>query len=277
MNAQQELIEQIKEKQLILTVTAGRTGTTFLHALFKLFPNVDSFHEADPNFLHVLKRIQTQPSAATKFLVEYKLPAIVACKSKTYVETSHLFCKGFLEPLINLGIRPDLVLLRRNPRNIAWSLLERQTVPARTPLGANYLVCPSDPNTLPLPLWERLTDYQLCFWYALEIERRQHRYREFMLRLGGKVYDVTASELNNAEKFLEMAEILSLDITDSETLLKQHQQVSSITHNKNPGSMEAAFDLDEAEKMVWEGVAYYEPLLRQQVEDRYRDEISPVG
>jgi len=274
MNTHQELIKQIREKQLILTVTAGRTGTTFLHNLFKMFPNVDSFHEEEPNYRHVLRRVQTQPAAATRFLKEFKLPAIAACKSKTFVETSHLFCKGFLEPLINLGVYPDIVLLKRNPRNIAKSLLERQTVPGRTSLGTDFLVSPSDPNSLPLPLWEGMSDYQLCFWYALEIERRQYRYQEYMIRLECNVCDVTANELNNPDKFLEMAETFSLDIYDRDALLQRHHQASSIIYNKNPRRMEIAFDLDEAEQVVWEGISHYEPFLRQQVTDRYRDEIS---
>lgn len=271
MKTQQALLELIRKKQLILTVTAGRTGTAFLCNLFKLFPNLDSFHEVEPNYRHVLRRIQTQPAAATNFLIHYKLPAIAECKSKTYVELSHLFCKGFLEALVNLGVYPDLILLRRNPRKIAWSLLERQTVPGRTSLGTAYLLCPSDPNTLPLLAWEGLTDYQLCFWYALEIERRQNRYRDYMIRLGKNVYDITANELHNPEKFLDMAKIFSLDIHDRDALLNQHQQVSSITYNKNRMSMKPDFDLDEAEEAVWEGISYYEPFLRQQVAVRYKD------
>ena len=276
MDTQQDLIGKVKEKQLILTVTAGRTGTTFLHQLFKLLPGVDSFHEEEPNYLHVLRRIQTQPAAATRFLREFKLPAIIACKSKTYVETSHLFCKGFLEAMINLGVYPDLILLRRNPRNIAWSLLERLTVPGRTSLGTDYLVCPSDPNTLPLPLWEGLSDYQLCFWYALEIERRQYRYRDYMKRLGSTVFDVTANELNNPDIFLEMADAFSLDIKDRVELVRQHQRVSSRIYNKNLTKIESSFDLDEAEQVVWQGITHYEPLLRREITDRYLNERSGI-
>ena len=272
MGTQQALIEQIREKQLILTVTAGRTGTAFLHNLFRLFPNVDSFHEEEPSYLHVMRRVQTQPAEATRFLKKFKFPVIAACKSRTFAETSHLFCKGFLEPMINLGVYPDLVLLRRNPRRIALSLLGRNTIPGRTSTGTDYLVCPSDPGTLPLPLWEGMTDYQLCFWYALEIERRQHRYGNTMQQFGRKVCDYTANELHNPDSFMEMAETLSLDTPDREELLRQHREVSSTDYNKTPEVREQAFDIDGAEQEVWEVVLYYEPLLRQRVTDRYKDE-----
>ena len=274
MGTQQALIEQIREKQLILTVTAGRTGTAFLHNLFRLFPNVDSFHEEEPSYLHVMRRVQTQPAEATRFLEKFKFPVIAACKSGTIAETSHLFCKGFLEPMINLGVYPDLVLLRRNPRRIALSLLERNTIPGRTSTGTDYLVCPSDPNTLPLPLWEGLTDYQLCFWYALEIERRQQRYGQYMLQLGRKVCDVTANELHNPDEFLKMAATFLLDIPDRDELLRQHREISSIDYNKTPEVREQAFDIDGAEQEVWEVISYYEPLLRQRVTERYKDEVS---
>jgi hypothetical protein len=276
MGTQQALIEQLREKQLILTVTAGRTGTAFLHNLFRLFPNVDSFHEEEPSYLHVMRRVQTQPAEASRFLIKFKFPVIAACKSRTFAETSHLFCKGFLEPMINLGVYPDLVLLRRNPRRIALSLLERNTIPGRTSTGTDYLVCPADPGTLPLPLWEGLTDYQLCFWYALEIERRQQRYGYYMIQLGRKVCDVTANELHNPDIFLKMAATFLLDIPDRDELLRQHREISSTDYNKTPEVREQAFDLDVAEQAVWEGVSYYEPLLQQRITNRYRDEVSDM-
>jgi len=274
MGTQQALIEQVREKQLILTVTAGRSGTAFLHHLFRLFPDVDSFHEEEPSYVHVMRRVQTQPDEATRFLTKFKFPVIAACKANTVAETSHLFCKGFLEPMINIGVYPDLVLLRRNPRRIAMSLLERNTIPGRTATGTDYLVCPSDPNTLPLPLWEGMTDYQLCFWYALEIERRQHRYGDYMQQLGRKVYDCTASELHNPGKFLEMAATFSLDIADRDELLRQHQEVSATDYNKTPEVREQVFDVGGAEQEVWAGVSYYEPLLHQRVTERYREVVS---
>jgi hypothetical protein len=273
MGTQQALIEQIKEKQLILTVTAGRTGTAFLHHLFRLFPDVDSIHEEEPSYVHVMRRVQTQPAEAARFLTTFKFPVIAACKANTIAETSHLFCKGFLEPMIKLGIYPDLVLLRRSPRHIALSLLARNTIPGRTATGTDYLVCPADPNTLPLPLWEAMTDYQLCFWYALEIERRQHRYGEYMQQLGRKVYDCTASELHNADKLLEMAEIFSLEIADMDELLRQHREVSSTDYNKTPEVRAHSFDVEGAEQEVWEGISYYEPLLHRRVLDRYPSEV----
>lgn len=269
MNADQELLHRLSRKQIILTVTAGRTGTRFLDKLFSLLPGVYSLHEGEPDYKHVLRRTQTQPSAGLRFLIQHKLPAIAASPADIYVETSHLFCKGFMEPMLNLGLLPDIVLLRRPPGEVAMSLLERNTVPARTTLGSTYLLCPTDPNTLPLTSWEALSDYQLCFWYALEIERRQIRYREYYRQLGGRVFDTTARELNDPDRFIAMAEAFSIPVGNRDVLLRRHAEVAAVTHNRNPHKLVTSFDAGAAEEAVWERVAYYEPLLREHVADRY--------
>ena len=270
MGTQQALIEQIKQKQLVFTVTAGRTGTDFLYNLFRLFSAVDSVHEDEPSYVHVMRRVQTQPAEALAFLTRFKFPVIAACKSKTYAETSHLFCKGFLEPMISLGIYPGLLLLRRNPRSIALSLLERNTIPGRTSTGTDYLLCPDDPNTLPLPHWTGLSDYQLCFWYALEIECRQQRYAEFMQQLGSRVFDCTANELHNPDRLLDMAQCFSLAVDDQEGLLRRHREISQTDFNKTPVKQRPVEDLELSEEGVWAAIAYYQPLLRQRLLDRYR-------
>ena len=74
--------------------------------------------------------------------------------------------------MLGLGLLPSLILLRREPRLIALSNLERYAIPARTRLGLEWLLQPNDPDVLQLPAWRRMSDYQLCFWYALEMERR---------------------------------------------------------------------------------------------------------
>ena len=271
MGTQQALIEQIREKQLIFTVTAGRTGTAYLHNLFKLFPGVDSVHEDEPSYVHVMRRVQTQPAEAVSFLTRFKFPVIAASKANIYAETSHLFCKGFLEPMIGLDIYPDLLLLRRNPRSIARSLLERNTIPGRTSTGTDYLLCPDDPNTLPLPHWTGLSDYQLCFWYALEIECRQQRYGDYLRQLGSNVFDCTANELHSPDCFLAMAETFSLDAKDRQVLLRRHGEISKTDFNMTPVKQQANENLETSEQEVWEAIAYYEPLLRRRLMGRYGD------
>jgi hypothetical protein len=179
------------EKRIIFTVTSGRSGSAYLSQLLQAVPGLHAEHEPEPNFAHVMRRVQHNPAIAFAFLREHKLPAIAKVAEPVYAETSHLTCKGFIEPMIQLGLRPGLIFLRRSPREVAWSLQERNTIPGRTPLGCAYLLEPRDPFVLPLIGWETLSDYQLCFWYALEIEHRCLRYVALASELGLPTADDT--------------------------------------------------------------------------------------
>jgi hypothetical protein len=267
----------VRAKTLVVTVTAGRTGTTFLTHLLALCPDTTSLHEPEPSFVPVLRLAQHDPDLARRFLLAYKLPFVAALPTRRYVETGHLLCKGFLEPLLALGVAPHAIALRRAPRRVAASLLSRRTVPGRGKLGLKYLLHPGDPGVLALPGWTRLSDYQLCFWYALEIERRQRAYRGPVAAAGGAWVDVTAEELHDAGRFIALAEALSLldADTDREALRAAHGRIAATTHNPNPAAIAVA-DPAAAEEAVW--AAIDAPDLRAWVESRYPAEgaIRPL-
>lgn len=262
-------MKTICKKSLIFSVTAGRSGSKYLANLLDAVPGVHAEHEPEPNFVHVMRRSQHNPSIALSFLRDHKLPAISNVAEPIYAETSHLTCKGFIEPLIMLGLRPSLILLRRPPRQVAFSQLERLTVPARTQLGLTYLLEPRDPFVIPLPGWESLTDYQLCFWYAIEIERRCLRYAAMANRLGLALTDVTNEELNNWSIFSRLLADLNLPTTD--TVRESHARISAQAHNLNPSKLEkpSPDELAASEEIVWNRIAYFEPLLRQDIQARY--------
>ena len=258
----------VRAKTLVVTVTAGRTGTTFLTHLLALCPDTTSLHEPEPSFVPVLRLAQHDPDVARRFLLEYKLPFVAAVPTRRYVETGHLLCKGFLEPLLALGLAPQVIALRRAPRRVASSLLSRRTVPGRGKLGLKYLLHPGDPGVLALPGWARLTDYQLCFWYALEMERRQRVYRAPVETAGGAWVDVTAEELHDAERFLAAAAALSLldADTDRAALRAAHARVAAKTHNPNAATVVVADPAGE-EEAVWAAVG--DGSLRAWIESRY--------
>jgi hypothetical protein len=186
--------EILREKTLVFTVTTGRSGTGLLASLLSRLPNTTALHEPDPSFISVMRTVQTRPKVAKEFLCEEKLPFIAKQNARVYVETSHLFCKGFLEPLLELGVRPALIFLRREPRDVARSMYRLNTIPGRTKKGRTYYLQPNDPDTLFVSDSDSLTDYQLCFWYCLEIERRQQLYQVLADR-----YDLAASILTFSE------------------------------------------------------------------------------
>ncbi len=207
-----QISEQIRRKRLIFTVTTGRSGTAYLTAVFGYMKGVHAFHEPAPEYVSCLRQVQSQPELARQFLLEEKLPAIAADTAKIYVETSHLFCKGFVEPLLELDIVPDLVIHRRPIRDISLSLYKMGTIPGRTSKALRFYLIPEDKSVLPLNNWQELHDYQLCYWYCLEIERRARHYKELFRNRGGRVTETTLSGLKTAAGLKQLMKDLNLSL-----------------------------------------------------------------
>lgn len=207
-----ELIKHIKQKRLIFTVTTGRSGTAYLKEVFGYMKNVHSYHEPQPEFETVLRRIQTEPELSRQFLVEKKLPQIAKDTATVYVETSHLTCKGFLEPLLEMNIIPDLVIHRREPRDVSLSLLKMGTIPGRTEKALRFYLSPEDPGVLQLRNWQKMHDYQLCYWYCLEIERRARKYHKVFLQHGARVTETTLNSLKTVKGLRKTMKELDLSL-----------------------------------------------------------------
>ncbi len=198
------------KERLIFTVSTGRSGTNLLQRMGALLEDVVSEHEPEPKFSRVLREVQRTPGFAREWLERVKLPAVAVVPGRIYFETSHLFAKGFLEPLLDLGIVPDIVVLRREARAVASSLYELGTIPSRTETGRSFLLQPDDPGVLPLSGWTDLHDYQLCFWYCLEMERRARLYADDVRGRGGRVTEVTFARLLD-DGFTQVVKELELE------------------------------------------------------------------
>jgi len=266
----------LADKTLVFTVTAGRTGTAYLEKLLGEMPGVWAGHEAQPNFVHMMRRVQSEPWAAERFWDKHKAPFIAQQAGPVYAETSHLFCKGFLELLLQRGLTPKLIGLRRHPRAVAKSFMERQCIPGRTLAGLSYCLMPGDPLTLPLPGWERAHDYELCFWMALDMEERLHRYRLHYLERGLEIFDTTARELNGLSQFQALLDYIGVDWRQAEAAVAAaHARLSEGSHNPSPNKMRAdPAALEKLEARVWDCLRFYAPGLRQRVEGRYAAEAE---
>jgi hypothetical protein len=196
----QKMIEAIKKKKLFFTVTTGRSGTGYLAHTLNKHPKITATHEPNPAFHHELRNIQNDPNRARQFWLENKIPKILESNKNVYIETSHLICKGFLESLIELEIVPNLILINRNKRAVAQSMLKLNTTPGRTTLGLSYYLHPSDDVKLPIKNWENLSDYQLCYWYTLEIAARQKYYANKFKELGSKIFILNFEYFINSNK-----------------------------------------------------------------------------
>jgi hypothetical protein len=233
-------------------VTTGRSGTAFLTTLFLYVPGVEAFHEPEPEYYPILRDVQTDRRLAKRFLVEKKLPAIASHTGSVYVETSHLFCKGFLEPLLALDIVPDLIIHSRPHRQVATSLLKMGTVPGRTTKGLQFYLSPGDPVVLKLPKWETLHDYQLCYWYCLEMGKRARRYEMLYAELGGVTVRTTLDEVKTARGFMRLVNDLKLRKPNWFNRLRQIRnsrfKVNESKITKKP--VQLPTDLDELEAEV---------------------------
>lgn len=242
----------LQKKRLIFTVTTGRSGTGYLSEMLRFLPSVASYHEPEPKFSHVMRTVQSDRESAYAFWIERKLPWIANERGPIYIETSHLFCKGFVEALLDLDMMPDLIVLSRPWRQVAMSLYELNTIPGRTPDGLTFLLSPDDPSVLPLPGWEGLHDYQLCYWYCVEIARRMNRYKEFFLQNNARVVDTSTGEITTAEGMQNLIEGLDLPRPDAPAwrayLENRQKKINTKRQAKDRGAREKVQDIDDLEK-----------------------------
>lgn len=204
-------LEKLRSKRLIFTVTTGRSGTKYLaQRLDKVSNKVIALHEPKPRFSSVMRMVQSDADLAVRFLTNQKLPYIAQLDCDVYIETSHLFSKGFFEPTLALGLRPSIIYLKRSKRVVAESLNMLQTIPGRTESGLEFLLSPTDPGVLAYPNWEQANDYQLCYWYCLEVERRARHYREVCNELDLQFAEIEISEIDDPRIFTRLVTTLGI-------------------------------------------------------------------
>jgi hypothetical protein len=193
----QDALRSVLERRLIFVISTGRSGTEYLTQVLGLFQSVHAEHEPEPSFTNAFRTIAAAPHLARQFWLDHKLPAIARSPAPIYAETSHLACKGFLESGIELGLRPTLVHLVRPYRDTARSMLALDTIPTRTYKGVRFYLGPDDRVFLPVPraVFERWHDYQLCYWYCLEIGERARVYAERFRPLGVAVERVDLDDI----------------------------------------------------------------------------------
>jgi hypothetical protein len=246
------------ERRYVFTVTTGRSGTGYLAYVLSLLRNVQSYHEPEPNFAAVMRDVQVDPSIATHFLLRRKLPHYAKVANRdVYVETSHLFCKGFLNAWLEISELPvpDLVVLRRPPRKVAKSMMRLNTVPGRTEEGLRWYLAPSDPSNFTLlQEWKSLCDYQLCYWYCLEIGRRQESYAARIEQQGGKVVECTTSSIATWSGFNSLRKQLNLPLFTTAGLVRYirnaGKRINSQAKYKNSDLSYTDSELDHLEAEV---------------------------
>jgi hypothetical protein len=206
-----DIIDRLSSKRLCFSVTSGRSGTKLLAELLRKSAGLVAEHEPAPRFNYVLPAILICPEAAGWWLSSEKLPAILerVGTRDTYAELSHLTCKGFIEPMLELGLRPAFVIISRSACDVAKSLFRLGVIPERTGSGRLVLMSPKHSQFLPFDDWEKLSDYQLCYWYAREIEFRQAHFRSLFERMQLEWRECSFEEIASWESFVGLARFVS--------------------------------------------------------------------
>ncbi|NRG18595.1 hypothetical protein HPQ64_12935 [Rhizobiales bacterium] len=232
-----------------------------MYRIWDSLQGVDASHEPKPNFHKVMRSAQKNPKWARDFLRWEKFPAMLRSHAKAYVETSHLFCKAFIEPALEFGLRPSFITLRRDPRAIAISHLMLRTIPGRTWGGQAFCLSPQDSVFLSVEDWEGLTDYQLCYWYALEIQKRQAVYEKILPQKGLQNFSITTRELNDIDRVTEMVETLAGDAITPDTKRLSTVVGQLYNHRRGSGARTPDIDFDREESELERRLAATEKTL----------------
>ncbi len=243
------IVDRFNRKNVIFTITAGRTGSDTLSRLLANFADTISLHEPQPQYRYILEDCQANQDLAARFFLFIKAPSIIALRKGNVVETSHLFSKGFFEPIVAFGFRPSLIMLSRDARGNAMSLLNKQAVPGRSLAGRGYLISPLDPVYVSIAAPETLSDYQLCYWYCIEMEHRQKIYSEACQQLGLNYCSLKTAGLNNVDEIFGLADTLGL-VSAPQTRPALEDQVGHVFNQIGKGNRPLVECPDEQEAEV---------------------------
>lgn len=262
--------------QYIFTVTPGRSGTKSLQHVLAAHPYIHAAHEERP-FISMEMLRRDPPFDLRGWFARVKWPVIQACDKPTYIDTSHIYCKGYLEMVVEqLGRWPDLIILRRDPRAVALSLFRLMDIPGRSITGRRYYLSPDDKwlmTTLSEDFLRRAHPYQLCYWYVLAIQRRMDYYAGITT---GRVYNYHAEDIGNRDAFEAMLDYFGLS-TDCADFWETYNECARHNYNRKYGrkyeiakrltgdgtrdivSLELMQHLPELEQEVVANIVYREP------------------
>ncbi len=241
----------LKKKRLIFTFTTGRSGTNYLAALLYHINKADVFHEPSPEF--------KVPDGYSKkqFWEEKKLKHIFSLAKGIYIETSHLFNKGYFEALINLGYHPDIIFLKRCNRDVAKSLYQLNTIPGKNELGKIYYITPFEKeNKIKIKENYELSDYQRCYWYTLEVDARAMACKEMVLSYSGKFIELTFDELFKFRIIMKFVTSLGLPFPNIKNVIRyilfqmKKENTNSKKDLKKSQFEELDFKKEEAELLL---------------------------
>lgn len=191
-------------------LTPGRSGSTFLYYAFSQIPNViayESYYACTDNVEQCFSSIYGKSLAEKNQFIKSKIDFIENMNCKHYVDTVSLICQdNNLELFIDNGYKPDVITLRRDPRDVALSWYNLGWDPTKSPLTS---VNPSDKDAIKITL-QNAHDYQYCLWYCFEIERLTRQYKSKLKSWGVRHYETSLSNIVDKDKFNTMLDFFGM-------------------------------------------------------------------
>ena len=175
------------QPRLIFCANNGRAGSGYLATLLDATPKVSGGHERAPRMTGAwARRIAYEPRAESYDARLVKAAAIRAEVDRlpagdVYADTSHMFVKTFADVVFDefQHERLSVIVLRRNPVDVAKSFFELDFLGPRPLAWYDWLIPPTVPQSaFPLSLEDVEDQFDLIFGYLVDIENRTQRLRE---------------------------------------------------------------------------------------------------
>ena len=208
-------------KPITLVFSTGRSGTTLLATLLSRVHgsyaenNYEMIgpdnHGVDQHrFSSVRGKNKIDPSIGHKFVGQFlERVKNYPCQHFTYCGSEIL--DGFIEHFWSYDVYPNVIILRRNPRDVAISLLLLGWAPVPNDKWSwnDYFAYPSEPGTLPFA-WHNVHPYQCAFWYCCHVEWKIWNYMEDLILHNAKIWETTTEQILDIDHFNSMLSFLNL-------------------------------------------------------------------
>jgi hypothetical protein len=135
---------------------------------------------------------------------------------------------------------------------------------------------------LPVAQWSDFTNYQLCYWYALETMRRQRVLHDLAVRAGCQCQWLHIEDLQTADDVWALASQLSLGVqrtSEAEVALASRVGRAFNLKEKSPSLLRMNAELEVQEQQVIDRIQACLPELsiRHMLNTLHRDApVAPV-
>ena len=191
-------------------LTPGRSGSTFLQCAFGQVPNAhaeESYYLCNNPGVECFSSIYGKTLEEKNEFIKTKIDYIENLDCEHYLDSVSLVCQdNNLELFIDNGYKPNVITLRRDPRDVALSWYRLGWDPTKSPLTS---VNPSDKDAIKITLQDA-HDYQYCLWYCFEIERLCRQYKAKLESWGVKHYETSLSNIVDKNKFNAMLDFFEI-------------------------------------------------------------------